>query len=44
MMELIPDYMKHLEEHPDSLISKVYGMFTITTCINGDETKYRVYM
>lgn len=51
MVRLMPKYCTYLREHPHSVISRVYGLFTITTIIGGEQegkkkdlTKYHVYM
>lgn len=31
MMDMIDDFVKHLTENPDSLLGRIYGMFTLTT-------------
>ena len=29
MIEILPDYIKHFESNPCSLISKIFGVFTV---------------
>jgi len=29
MLEILPDYISHLVKYPDSLISKIFGVFTV---------------
>jgi hypothetical protein len=34
LVNLLPQYQSYLATHPDSLLSKVYGLFTVTTKLN----------
>jgi len=29
MIKILPDYVKHFKEHPDSLIARIFGVFTV---------------
>lgn len=44
LMTILPYYKEHLDNHPNSLLSKIYGLFTITTSINKNIYKYNIYM
>ena len=29
ILDMLPDYINHLEQNPDSLLCKIFGVFTI---------------
>ena len=32
---MLSDYLKHIEKHPDSLLARIYGLYTIKTSVFG---------